>query len=189
MKRRLAPLVALPAVLAGLSACQAGEASSSSPSGVAPGVQEQYAVLADELAEKGHSVESGEWTVNLITEAAEPWHEVHGGHSEYRAPRDGETNHIEIIPVETSSGRIVPDVPVTVSVIDDEGEVVQELDLNFYYSTFFHYANNFSVPEGTYTLRATLGAPDFMRHGDEDETPALTEGATVEFDDIELGAE
>ncbi|MFC7501448.1 hypothetical protein, partial [Nocardioides sp. GCM10030258] len=63
-------------------------------SAVPAGVTKQYDVLGDELAEKGQTVESGEWTVNLITEAAEPWHTVHsGGHTAYRDPAKGETNH------------------------------------------------------------------------------------------------
>ncbi|BAS08716.1 conserved hypothetical protein [Arthrobacter sp. Hiyo4] len=73
---------------------------------VPAGVNKQYAVLANELAEKGKTVESREWTVNLITEAAEPWFDKHGTH--FRAPEAGETHHIEIIPTETSTGRIVP---------------------------------------------------------------------------------
>jgi len=188
MKSMIVTVAATPLALAALTGCSG---QSSEPDGfhVASGVQEQYEVLAEEIEEKGKSVESGEWTVNLITEAAEPWHEVHeDGHASYRDPKPGETNHIEIIPIETSTGRIVPEVPVTVEVIDENDRVVQKLDLNFYYSTFYHYANNFSLPQGTYTVKATLGAPTFLRHGEKDETPALAEGATVEFSDVELGA-
>ncbi|MGH3371572.1 MAG: iron transporter, partial [Nocardioidaceae bacterium] len=105
----------------------------------------------------------------------------------FREPTSDETHHIEIIPTEKESGRIVPDVPVTVEVLDTDGKVVDRQALNFYHSTFYHYANNFTVPEeGTYTLRATLGVPDFMRHGEEGEKPALSEGATVTFEDVQL---
>lgn len=161
------------------------------PSSVPAGVEEQYKVLAEELDEKGQSVESGDWTVNLITEAAEPWHVVESdGSTTFREPAAGETNHIEIIPVETATGRIVPNVPVSVDVQDDKGASVQKLDLNFYWSTFAHYANNFSIPNaGRYTLKVTVGVPTFPRHGDEDEAPAMTKGAKVEFSDVELGTE
>lgn len=191
---RRATLAALTAslALAALTACSAeADTNGDKEFAVPAGVQKQYEVLAEELAEKGETVESGEWTVNLITEAAEPWFEVHGDHgAQFRAPKGGETHHIEIIPTETSTGRIVPDVPITLEVLDAEGAVVQDMKLNFYYSTFYHYANNFTVPEdGTYTLRATLGVPAFNRHGEESETPALTEGATVEFTDVELSTE
>ena len=192
MLRATLATLTVPLALAALTGCGAAQPTAQPTAqaesfAVPAGVQKQYEVLADELAEKGKTVESGEWTVNLITEAAEPWFE-HGSH--FRAPKDGETHHIEIIPTETSTGRIVPDVPITVAVIDAQGKVVQEMDLNFYYSTFYHYANNFSVPEvGKYTLRATLGVPSFNRHGDESDTPALAEGTTVEFAEVELTQE
>ena len=188
--RHRAALLSLPLAVLAVTGCSA-EADSDSGAAVPAGVVEQYTVLADEVAERGGSVEQGEWTVNYIVEAAEPWFEEHGGdHLSYREPQGGETHHIEIIPTETATGRIVPDVPITLEVVDADGEIVQEQELNFYHSTFFHYANNFSVPEsGTYTLRATLGAPAFNRHGDEAEGPALAEGATVEFADVELATE
>ena len=192
MRRTAMAALTVPLVLAGLAGC--GAAADTGDNAEEPtvpaGVQEQYEVLAEELAEKGKTVESGEWTVNLITEAAEPWFEVHGDEAHFRAPKAGETHHIEIIPTETATGRIVPDVPITLEVVDADGKVVQRMKLDFYYSTFFHYANNFTVPEaGTYTLRANLGVPAFNRHGEEAETPALTEGATVEFTGVELTTE
>jgi hypothetical protein len=188
MSRTILACLAAPLALAALTGCGTQAASKHEGFAVPAGVQEQYEVLANEVAEKGKTVESGEWTVNLITEAAEPWFDKHGAH--FRAPEAAETHHIEIIPTETSTGRIVPNVPITLEVVDAQDKVVQELELNFYYSTFYHYANNFSVPEaGTYTLRATLGVPAFNRHGEESETPALAQGATVEFTDVELTTE
>ena len=123
-------------------------------------------------------------------EDAESWFEQHDGHEMFREPRSGETHHIEIVPFEKTTGRIVPTVPIHVEVLAEDGSVVDEKDLNFYYAEFFHYANNFSVPEpGTYSIRATLGAPEFFRHGDEAEGPALPEGAKVTFEGVELEAE
>ncbi|HET7532546.1 MAG TPA: iron transporter [Nocardioidaceae bacterium] len=177
--------------LTALVACSA-EASSdgSADEGVPAGVAEQYSVLAQEVAERGGQAKTGEWTVSYIVEAAEPWHEAHEGETHFRQPTAQETHHIEIIPTETATGRIVPDVPITLQVRDAEGKVVDEKQLQFLHSTFFHYANNFEVPEeGKYTLRATLGAPGFARHGEEGEQPALAEGAEVEFEDVELARE
>lgn len=189
MRRQLVALTTTPLAFLALTSCSGAEGENADV--VPAGVVEQYEVLADEVAEKGTTVESGAWTVNLITEAAEPWHEVHGGgHTEFRDVRAGETNHIEIIPVDTASGRIVPDVPIVLEVIDADGQVVAKDRLNFYGSTFFHYANNFSIADpGTYTVKATLKAPTFPWHGAEDDAPALSDGAVVEFADVELGAE
>lgn len=180
----------MPLVLAALTGCSSeSSASESHEASVPAGVEEQHEVLAEEVAEKGKTVESGDWTVHLITEAAEPWFEVHGRHGEmFREPRTGETDHIEIIPTETGTGRIVPDVPITVEVVDADGSAVQREELEFFHSTFFHYADNFSVPRaGDYTIRATLGVPTFNRHGEEEQAPALAAGTTVEFTDVELG--
>lgn len=182
--RRTLPVLLLPLAALALTGCGAEADSSES---VPAGVAEQYSVLQDEVAERGGSVESGEWTVSYIVEQAEPWYAEHDGEQHLRQPADGETHHIEIIPTETATGRIVPNVPITLEVVDADGNVVDEKPLNFLYSTFFHYANNFEVPEeGTYTLRATLGAPDFARHGEEGEEPPLSEGTEVEFADVEL---
>lgn len=180
------PLLAV----AACSSTSAEVGDADAPASVPDGVTTMYETVEDEIAERGGETTTGEWRVGYIVEAAEPWFEDHGGHSRFREPTGDETHHIEIIPFEKSTGRILPDVPVHLEVVDEDGGVVDEHDLNFYYSTFFHYATNFSVPEdGTYTLRATLGAPTFLRHGDEDEGPALAEGTTVEFTDVALSSE
>ena len=185
MPRPLLATLTVPLALAALTGCGAQPAAKEAGFAVPEGVQQQYEVLAEEVSEKGKTIQSGEWTVNLITEAAEPWFDKHAEH--FRAPQAGETHHIEIIPTETSTGRIVPNVPITLEVVSADKKVVQELALNFYYSTFYHYANNFTVPEaGAYTLRVTLGVPEFNRHGEESEQPALAKGATVEFTDVTL---
>ena len=176
-------LAAVPFVA--LSACAATDGSAA-PADVPDGVAEQYATLAAEIEERGGEVESGPWTVGYIVEGAEPWFEGPEKAS-FREPDAEATHHIEVIPRETATGRIVPDVPVTVEILDADGKVVDSGELNFLHSTFFHYANNFEVPEeGAYTLRATLGAPTFLRHGEKGERPALAEGTTVEFEDVEL---
>jgi hypothetical protein len=188
MRRALQAAAALPFALSALTSCGESEASDKPSFEVADGVQQQYEVLAEEIAGRGGSTTSGEWTISYIVEAAEPWFEGHAGHHQaFREPEAGETHHIEIIPTETATGRIVPDVPITLEVVGADGKVVDKQKLNFYYSTFFHYANNFHVPEnGDYTLRAILGVPTFNRHGDPAEGPKLAKGATVEISGVSL---
>jgi hypothetical protein len=190
MRRVARAVAALPFALTTLAAC-AGSGASEDTFEVADGVRKQYEVLAEEVAARGGSTTSGDWTVSYIVEAAEPWFEEHAGHHQsFRRPKADETHHIEIIPTESATGRIVPDVPITVEVVDADGTVVDKQRLNFYYSTFFHYANNFHVPQdGDYTLRASLGVPTFNRHGDPADGPALAEGATVEFAGVSLTSE
>jgi hypothetical protein len=128
LKRIAHCLGALPLATIALSGCTSDSSANENEDTQLPaGVTEQYQVLAAEVAERGGSTTSGDWTVNYIVEAAEPWFEQHGHHR-----------------------HAFPDA-------------------------------------GTYTLRATLGAPGFNRHGEETEGPALAEGVTVEFPDVELG--
>jgi hypothetical protein len=192
--------VSLPAALAAVpllavTACASTEGAaapseeSTESSAVPPGVVEQYATLAEEIEENGGEVESGQWTVGYIVEEAEPWFEGPDKAS-FREPDAEATHHIEVIPRETATGRILPDVPVSVEIVDAGGKVVDSARLNFLHSTFFHYANNFRVPEeGRYSLRVTLEPPTFFRHGEAGEEPPLAEPATVTFEDVELGTE
>ncbi|WP_432097405.1 iron transporter [Streptomyces sp. bgisy100] len=197
---RFVPAVCLAVPLAlALTACGGAEpdtkpAGQSASKEKAPaGVAHQYTVLEAEIAARGGKTRVGDYRVGYIVEAAEPWfHAEHGAHGKqvHRAPAKDETHHIEIIPMEAKTGRIVPDVPITLEVVNEDGKVVQAKELNFYYSEFFHYANNFSIPEtGKYTLRAKLDTPRFLRHGASGEKPALDEGATATFRNVELKPE
>jgi hypothetical protein len=153
---------------------------------VPAGVIAQHETIEAEIGAEGGETTAGEWRVAYIVEPAEPWFE--GGR--FREPAPGETHHIEILPIEAETGRVVPEVPITVDVLDSFGEVVDSQSLHFFYAEFFHYANNFSIPrDGTYTLRASIEPPAFRRHGEEAERPPLAEGAEVEFDGVELARE
>ncbi|HEY3465162.1 MAG TPA: cupredoxin domain-containing protein [Amycolatopsis sp.] len=154
------------------------------------GVVSQYTVLEQEIKDAGGQTTVGPWRIGYIVEAAEPWYHDENGHQHFRPAAPGETHHIEIIPIEAATGRIVPDVPIHVDVLDAAGNVVEGKALNFYYAEFFHYASNFSIPRaGTYTLRAKLRPPTFLRHGEETEQPALSTGAEATFTGVELKTE
>jgi Fe2+ transport protein len=163
-------------------------ASHASASSVPAGVAMQYSMLEEEIATAGGETTSGPWRIGYIVEAAEPWYEPRNGKMAWRPPQQGETHHIEIIPFERSTGRVMPETPITLKVLDSSGNVVDAKALNFYYSDFFHYANNFEVPKpGTYTLKATIGAPTFFRHVDSaGQPPPLAQGTTVTFDGVRL---
>lgn len=157
---------------------------------VPAGVAEQYAIVEKEIKAEGGETRVGDWRIAYIVEPAEPWFVAEGGQHVHRAPAAGETHHIEIIPFEAKTGRIVPTVPIRLEVVDAAGTVVDAKPLNFYYAEFFHYANNFAIPQaGSYTLKATIEAPPFLRHGEQGETPALAEGATATFTGVELKPE
>jgi hypothetical protein len=170
-------------------ATQTSDVTNRAP-GVPQGVAAQYRQIADEVAAEGGEQRVGPWQIAYIVEPAEGWFETVDGERRWRAHTAAETHHIEILPIEASTGRLVPNVPITLELLDAQGDRVARRRLPMYYAEFFHYANNFAIPrDGTYTLRATLGAPDLRRHGDRTEAPALAEGATATFEDVELAVE
>lgn len=193
-------------VVAGLAGCAGQTAAPAAPpghagahasapagapagEGVPDGVAEQYRVLEEEIGAEGGETVSGAWRIAYIVEPAEPWFADHTPAS-YRPPAPGETHHIEIIPFEEQTGRVVPDVPIRLEILDGTGAVVEAKDLISLYGEFFHYANNFAIPaDGKYTLRAMVQPPTFGRHGEQADGPKLADGATVEFTDVELVAE
>jgi len=186
---------ALVAVLVWVAAC--GEGSDQQPakrptdtaqsSKVPAGVAAQYATIEQEVRAEGGEKRIGPWRIAYIVEPAEGWFERRGDDFEWRAPADSETHHIEILPIEAETGRLVPNVPIAAEVLDAQGKRVARKPLAPYYAEFFHYADNFSIPEaGDYRLRATIGPPDLRRHGEEQEGPALAERAEVEFESVRL---
>jgi hypothetical protein len=157
---------------------------------VPEGVAAQYHQIEEEVAAEGGEQRVGPWRVAYIVEPAEGWFDQDGGELRWRAPAQDETHHIEILPIEASTGRLMPNVPISVDVLDAQGDRVASEKLPMYYAEFLHYANNFAIPrDGEYTLRAKIAPPQLRRHGDQDDDPALAEGATVTFDNVELTKE
>jgi hypothetical protein len=155
------------------------------------GVMDSYAVAQEEIEAEGGQETAGEYRVGYIVEPAEGWWQGDPAALEWREPAEGETNHIEILPYDAQTGLLIPYMDIKLQVRDEAGEVVDERPLNFYWSEFGHYANNFSLPEsGTYTLRADLEPPAFLRHGSEEgEGKVFTGPITVQFDDVQISTE
>jgi hypothetical protein len=150
-----------------------------------------YSVAQEEIEEAGGEKAVGDYRIGYIVEGAEGWWEGEGQNLRWREPAAGETNHIEILPFDKESGLLVPYMDIDLAVLDASGEEVARQKLDFYWSEFAHYANNFGLSEsGTYTLRAELNPPEFMRHGSEEgEGKVFTEPVTVEFEGVEIDAE
>ena len=169
------------------TAATPGSTAATSAGEVPEGVVAQYTVLNEEVEAEGGRTTSGDWEVAYIVEPAEAWFETTGEEPARRDPAAGETHHLEIIPIDAATGRIVPEVPIRLEVLDENGELVDEQELMFFHAEFFHYAHNFSIPTaGDYTLRATLEPPQSPRHGESLEELTLLEPATVTFEDVRL---
>ena len=80
---------------------------------------------------------------------------------------------------------------IDLTILNESGEEIENKPLECYWGEFYHYANNFSLPEsGTYTLRAELNPPGFRRHdAGETEGKVFTEAVTAEFDNVEISIE
>lgn len=184
----IAAAMALGATAVALAACgdDSDEADASTQAVVPEGVAAEQETIETEVSAEGGETTSGPWRIAYIVEPAEPWF----AGERFRRPATGETHHIEILPIEAATGRVVPEVPIRLEVLDQNGQVVDSARLNLYYAEFFHYANNFEIPEdGSYDLRATIEPPTLLRHGEEADGPPLAEGAKVTFEDVELVAE
>lgn len=156
--------------------------------GVPAGVAAEQRALADEVRHHGGVVTTGEWKIAYIVEEAEGWWAPTGAGYRWRKPAANETNHLEIVPIERATGRIVPDAKIAVDVLDRDGRVVERVRPRFYYAEFFHYADNVAVARrGRYTLRVRIAPPPFRRHGEPEQRPALGRGAVVTIRGVELG--
>jgi hypothetical protein len=184
----------------GGSASPGGSASAGSGSGSGSakasseefqGVIDSYGTAQAEIDAEGGEQEIGDYRVGYIVEPAEPWWEGDPGNLTLREPASGETNHIEILPFEARTGLLIPYMEGTLTVLDEAGEEVDSKPLQFYRGEFYHYANNFSLPQsGPYALRAEMQPPTFLRHETEvREGRVLTQPISVEFENVEIDTE
>ncbi len=168
-----------------------GSGSAKASSEEFQGVIDSYGTAQAEIDAEGGEQEIGDYRVGYIVEPAEPWWEGDPGNLTLREPAAGETNHIEILPFEAHTGLLIPYMEGTLTVLDRAGEEVDSKPLQFYRGEFYHYANNFSLPQsGPYTLRAEMEPPTFLRHETEvREGKVLTQPITVEFENVEISTE
>jgi Fe2+ transport protein len=173
------------------SASESASKGDSTEAGEFQGVVDSYDVAQREIEEEGEEQRAGEYRVAYIIEPAEGRWEGDPQNLTWREPAPGETNHIEILPFEVSTGLLVPEADITLTVLDGSGSEVDRKPLSFYRGEFYHYANNFSLPEsGTYTLRAEIAPPTFLRHEtDEAEGKVFTEPVTAEFENVQIDTE
>lgn len=168
-----------------------GEATNAAMGSEFQGIVDSYAVAHEEIEAEGGEKMAGPYLVGYIVEPAEGWWEGDPENLEWRDPSPDETHHLEILPFDPESGLLVPEMEGRLTVLNESGEEVDSQPLRFYYAEFYHYANNFSIPEsGTYTLRAELEPPDFNRHGSkEGEGRVFTEPVTVVFEGVQIDTE
>jgi hypothetical protein len=129
---------------------------------------------------------AGDYEVGLAVEEAEGMWEWRAGELNWRNPKS-ENCHIEVCVRDRADGRFIPDLDLTVTLLDAEG-----CELGIHWQPFlwhpwlYHYGRNWEVPqEGTYGVRVRVEPPTFMRHDHENER-CYRERIDVEFDGLEI---
>lgn len=121
------------------------------------------------LAEKkGAKAKAGGMIIAVATEPAQGWWEKSElGELTWRDAAPDENQHIEIFVLDAEDQRVIPNLSVEVTLIDEYGESLMTKRHKFFWHPLaYHYDSNWLVPgEGFYDIRVHIDSPDFPRHG------------------------
>lgn len=111
---------------------------------------------------------SGDYRVVYLTDPPRGWYTMDDNKLTWRAPAAGENVHLEVVILDSLTGKMLPITP-TLDVIDAAGNVVQSKRMNFIWHPLAdHYGENYTIPAaGVYTLRVRAPAPNIWRHSRE----------------------
>ncbi|GGK26310.1 hypothetical protein GCM10010124_18700 [Pilimelia terevasa] len=160
------------------------------PATAAAGAAAGSAALDRDIRDGGGQTTMDEWRVAYVVGRPQGWQQLVGGVHTFRAPLPTETHHVAVVPIEAATGRIVPDVPVTLQVLDSAGTVVDQRRLWFLHrADYYRYGHNVAVPTpGAYTLKVVLGTPTFARvAAAAADVPALNRGTVAVFPNVAFG--
>ena len=149
---------------------------------------EELAMMQQMVKEKGAERTFGDYRVAYMLDAPQGWYEMRDGKLTWRPPAPGETQHIEIAVLDSLTGKPLPMSPITVDVVDSQGNTVQSQQLAYIWDPMVdHYGANFSIPTaGTYTLRIRAPAPNILRHNQE-LGDRFTAPLDASFSDVRIG--
>lgn len=132
----------------------------------------------------GAEAAAGEYLVGYVLSAPTGYYEMDGGTLAWNEPTG--TAHLAVVVRDGYDGRIVPEARVRVRAMDRGGAEVLTEDLPFgWHPVLNRYADNVTLPPGTYTLRVEVEPPRIRRHdpinGDRyhEPTAAVFEGVVV----------
>lgn len=142
--------------------------------------------MTDVVADDGGERLAGHFRIGYAVEKAEGMYEWTGSELEWKDPAT-ENLHVEVAVRDASDGRFVPDVRVTVTLIDPDGhEVGTHEQAMMWHPMLWHYGQNWTVPvDGTYRMKVHVEPPTFMRH-DEINGIRFTDAVDVEFDNVKV---
>jgi hypothetical protein len=107
----------------------------------------------------------GDYKVAYLAEAPKGWYEPTGGRITWRPPAQGETQHLDVVVLDSLTNTPIYMSGLTLDVVDSSGNVVQSRPLTYAWNPMAsHYGANFSIPTaGTYSLRVRGPMPTFRR--------------------------
>lgn len=142
--------------------------------------------MTTQVAHDGGQRAAGPYLVGYAVEEAEGVYEWSDGELVWRAPGD-ENLHVEIAVRDAADGRLVPELRVTATLVDPNGDEVGTHDHPLlWHPMIYHYGRNWRVPgDGEYSLRVHIDPPRFMRH-DQINGRRFTEPVDVEFTGVRV---
>lgn len=149
------------------------------------GVADAVQIADAEITENGGEKIVGDYRIGVIVEAAEPFTIVDNGELTRLEPAD-ETHHLEVVLRDVNTKRPLPDAGITITILDADGNAVAERQAYQLWAEFQHYANNFTLEPGEYTMRVDVTPPAVGRHADLSHrlvAPAQTEFPLTVGDD------
>jgi hypothetical protein len=108
---------------------------------------------------------AGDYLVAFTNEHAEGMYAYDGGELAWAEPGPQANTHLEVAVADGGDGRFVPELDVTVAVLDGERELLSTRLPFLWHPFLYHYGGNAHLPgEGPYNVRVRIEPPTFMRH-------------------------
>lgn len=142
--------------------------------------------MSKKEADSGGEKKAGNYVVAYAVENAEGMYKLKDGELKWQKP--GKKNsHIEISVRDGADDRFIPQLDVTVTVLDESGKEIGSHKQEFlWHPWLFHYGRNWELPgDGKYTLKVDIKAPKFMRH-DKKNGLRFAEDVQVVFENVKI---
>jgi hypothetical protein len=142
--------------------------------------------MLQNVADVGALLESGDYQIAYASEKAEGMYVERDGRFDWDEPTD-QNVHLEIVVRDRADGRFIPELDVSVTLIDAAGREIGTFRHPLLWHPYlYHYGRNWRIPsDGRYSLRVRFPAPHFRRH-DKENGDRFSEGADVTFKDVRL---
>ncbi|MEN6520944.1 MAG: hypothetical protein ABFD46_07320 [Armatimonadota bacterium] len=147
---------------------------------------ESQEMMMNSIKQSGGQSTVGDYQVAYMVNPPKGYYQTINGQLTWVPPAPGETQHIEVVVLDSLTGKPIPVSP-TLDVIDQSGNTVQSKQLSYFWHPMAdHYGANFSIPtSGSYSIRVHAPAPDILRH-DRNLGDRFTVPIDVTFSNVQL---